>query len=141
MVEVVAAMVLLSIILSSVMVLMNRYVDSVIDMQLREQAFELARGNMELLLAETKLSDITEFGTSEINPDIEWETLVEPAAALLPVIGRGIGRIRQFRAPGVHPAQHLNLRRHSQLPQVCQSRTSICRASATTLAAYTSNGT
>lgn len=78
MVEVVAALVLLSIILSSVMVLMNRYVASVIDLQLRQEAFELARGNMEQLLAETKLSDIVEFGDSETNPDIEWQTLVEP---------------------------------------------------------------
>jgi len=78
MVEVVAALVLLSMILSSVLVLMNRYVDSVIDLQLRAEAFELARGNMEQLLAETKLSDRTEFGDSETNPDIEWQTLVEP---------------------------------------------------------------
>jgi len=78
MVEVVAALVLLSIILSSVMVLMNRYVDSVIDLELRTEAFELARGNMEQLLAETKLSDIVEFGDSETNPEIEWQTLVEP---------------------------------------------------------------
>jgi len=78
MVEVVAALVLLSMILSSVMVLMNRYVDSVIDLELRAEAFELARGNMEQLLAETKLSDMAEFGDSEQNPEIEWQTLVEP---------------------------------------------------------------
>jgi len=77
-VEVSAALVLLSIILSSVMVLMNRYVDSVIDLQLRQEAFELARGNMEQLLAESKLSDMVEFGDSEQNPEIEWQTLVEP---------------------------------------------------------------
>ena len=78
MVEVAAALVLLSMILSSVLVLMNRYVDSVIDLQLRKEAFELARGNMEQLLAESKLSDMTEFGDSEVNSDIEWQTLVEP---------------------------------------------------------------
>ena len=77
-VEVGAALVLLSIILSSVMVLMNRYVDSVIELQLRQEAFELARGNMEQLLAESKLSDMAEFGDSEQNPEIEWQTLVEP---------------------------------------------------------------
>ncbi|MHC4771515.1 MAG: type IV pilus modification PilV family protein [Planctomycetota bacterium] len=77
-VEVGAALVLLSIILSSVMVLMNRYVDSVIDLQLRQEAFELARGNMEQLLAESKLSDMAEFGDSEQNSEIEWQTLVEP---------------------------------------------------------------
>ncbi|MHC5121838.1 MAG: hypothetical protein ACYSO7_10100, partial [Planctomycetota bacterium] len=71
-------LVLLSMILSSVMVLMNRYVDSVIDLELRQEAFELARGNMEQLLAESKLSDMAEFGDSEQNPEIEWQTLVEP---------------------------------------------------------------
>ena len=78
MVEVVAALMLLTAILSSVLVLMNRYTASMIDLQLRAEAFELARGNMEQLLAETKLSDIVEFGDSETHPDIEWQTLVEP---------------------------------------------------------------
>ena len=77
-VEVVAALAVLSVMLGSVMVLMNRYVEAVMDLQLREQAFEIVRGNMENLLAESKLSDMGEFGTSETNPDIEWKTLVEP---------------------------------------------------------------
>ncbi|MHC4291885.1 MAG: hypothetical protein ACYSTR_06705 [Planctomycetota bacterium] len=76
--EVVAALAVLSVMLGSVMVLMNRYVEAVMDLQLREQAFEIVRGNMENLLAESKLSDMGEFGTSETNPDIEWKTLVEP---------------------------------------------------------------
>lgn len=78
MVEVIAALVLLGVILSSVTVLMNRYAESVMNMELRQRAFELARGNMEQLLTEAKLSDITEFGVDEFNPDIEWQTLVEP---------------------------------------------------------------
>jgi hypothetical protein len=69
---------LLGIIIGSVMTLMNRYVEAVMDMQLREQAFEIARGNMETLLAESKLSDTSEYGTSETYPDIEWDTVVEP---------------------------------------------------------------
>ncbi len=77
-VEVVAAMMLLAILLSSVLVLMNRYTGAVIDMHLRQQAFELARANMEQLLSEPKLSDVSEYGTSDANPDLEWETLVEP---------------------------------------------------------------
>lgn len=77
-VEVVAALAVLSVMLGSVMVLMNRYVEAVMDLQLREQAFEIVRGNMENLLAESKLSDMGEFGTSETNADIEWKTLVEP---------------------------------------------------------------
>lgn len=78
MVEVVAALVLLSMILVSVLALMGRYANSISDLHLRQQAFELARGNMEQLLAENKLSDMVEFGDSKENPDIEWQTLVEP---------------------------------------------------------------
>ena len=77
-VEVVAALALLSIMISSVLVLMNNYVGAVIDMRLRQQAFELARSNMETLLSESKLPDIYEYGESETNPDIQWETVVEP---------------------------------------------------------------
>lgn len=71
-------MALLSIMISSVLVLMNNYVGAVIDMRLRQQAFELARSNMEMLLSESKLSDIYDYGESETNPDIQWETIVEP---------------------------------------------------------------
>jgi type II secretory pathway pseudopilin PulG len=78
MVEVVSALVLLSMILVSIMTLMSRYVASVSDLHLRQEAFELVRRNMEQLLAENKLSDTVEFGDSEKNPDIEWQTLVEP---------------------------------------------------------------
>jgi hypothetical protein len=78
MIEVATALALLGIILGAVMTLMNRYVEAVMDMQLREQAFEIARDNMETLLAESRLSDTSEYGTSEIYPDIEWETVVEP---------------------------------------------------------------
>jgi len=76
--EVATALALLTIIIGAVMTLMNRYVEAVMDMQLRDQAFEIARGNMENLLAESKLSDISDYGTSETYPDIEWETIVEP---------------------------------------------------------------
>ncbi|MBC8377686.1 MAG: prepilin-type N-terminal cleavage/methylation domain-containing protein [Planctomycetes bacterium] len=77
-VEVVAAVALLAILLSSVLVVMNNFVDAVIDMRLRQQAFDLARTNMETLLSESRLSDMAESGISETNPDIRWETVVEP---------------------------------------------------------------
>lgn len=77
-VEVAAALLLLSLMLGSVMVLMNRYVEVVMDMRLEEEAFELARSNMEMLLSETKLSQSSDYGTSETNPAIDWETVVEP---------------------------------------------------------------
>ena len=77
-VEVVAAVALLAIMISSVLVLMNNFVDAVIDMRLRQQAFDLARTNMETLLSESRLSDMAESDISETNPDIRWETVVEP---------------------------------------------------------------
>lgn len=77
-VEVVAAMGLLAIMLSSVLVVMDHFVGAVIDMRLRQEAFELARSNMETLLSESKVSDLYDYGESEINPDIQWETTVEP---------------------------------------------------------------
>lgn len=77
-VEVVAAVVLLSIMITSVLVMMDRFVGSIGDMRLRQQAFELARSNMETLLSESKLPDIYEYGESETNPDVLWETTVEP---------------------------------------------------------------
>ncbi|MBL7215015.1 MAG: hypothetical protein ISS71_04995 [Phycisphaerae bacterium] len=77
-VEVVAAVALLAIMFSSVLVLMNRFVGAVIDMRLRQTAFELARSNMESLLSESKLPDIYEYGESETNPNIRWQTVVEP---------------------------------------------------------------
>ncbi len=77
-VEVVAAVALLAIMISSVLVLMNNFVDAVIDMRLRQEAFDLARTNMETLLSESKLLDMEETDISEINPDIRWKTVVEP---------------------------------------------------------------
>lgn len=77
-IEVVAAVALLAIMLSSVLVLMNQFIGAVGDMRLRREAFELARSNMETLLSETKLPDIYEYGESETDPDIRWQTVVEP---------------------------------------------------------------
>lgn len=77
-VEVAAALLLLSMIISSVLVLMNRYSAAVIDMQLRQQAFELVRTKMETILSLPKLSDLNESGTSDVNPELEWQTVVEP---------------------------------------------------------------
>ena len=78
MVEVVAATLILSIILSSVMLLINRYLGAVVDMRLQQRAFEVARDNMETLLSEDQVSDMSEYGESEEYPDIDWETVIEP---------------------------------------------------------------
>lgn len=71
-------MVLLGLLLASTLMLINDYIDTIIDYKLRNQAFELARSNMEQLLSENLLSDKDEYGTDEFNPELDWETLVEP---------------------------------------------------------------
>lgn len=76
--EVAAALVLLGLLVGSTLTLMNRIIEKVIDYRLRDQAFDLARSNMELLLSENTLSDMDEYGTDEFNPELDWETVVEP---------------------------------------------------------------
>jgi len=76
-IEVIASLMVLTLITTTVLVVMNRYIETAIDLRLRMQAFELARENMEVLLGADSVQDTAEFGTSEINPDLQWETVVE----------------------------------------------------------------
>ena len=77
-IEVVAATIILGLISGSVLVVLNRSLEAVIDSRVRMQAFELARRNMEELLASNSVTDTAEFGVHELNDDIEWEIVVEP---------------------------------------------------------------
>lgn len=77
-VEVAAALILLVGILSAVMVVMGRAVESAIEMRSRRRAFEVARENLESLLTVTTVSDQAETGYSEQYPEIRWELRVEP---------------------------------------------------------------
>ncbi len=76
-IEVVASLAVLTLITTSVLVVMNRCIEAAIDSRARIQAFELARENMEKLLGSDSVQDTAKFGTSEINPDLRWETVVE----------------------------------------------------------------
>jgi len=76
-VEAVTALIILAIVSSSVLIVINRCMASVADSQLRMQAFETARENMERLLASDSVKEMVEFGTSEKFPEIKWETTVE----------------------------------------------------------------
>lgn len=76
-VEVVAALVILAFISSSVLVVFNRYMASAANSVLRMQAFEVARKNMEELLTLDSATESVEFGYSDRYPDIEWQTAVE----------------------------------------------------------------
>jgi len=76
-IEVMASLAVLSLITTAVLVVMNRYIETAVDLRLKMQAFELARENMEVLLGVDSVQDTAEFGTSEMNPDLHWETIVE----------------------------------------------------------------
>ena len=76
-IEVALALTILAAITSSVLVVMNRCLEAAIDSRAKMQAFEVARENMERLLASNSVTDMTEFGVLEKNPDIKWETEVK----------------------------------------------------------------
>lgn len=76
-IEVVMAVTIITVMVATVLTVMNRCLEAAIDNRTKMQAFELARENMENLLALNSVSDQAEFGTSEKNPDIQWTTVVE----------------------------------------------------------------
>jgi prepilin-type N-terminal cleavage/methylation domain-containing protein len=76
-VEVLMAVAILALISSSVLVVIDRCVASAAESGLRMRAFEVARENMEMLLASSSVKESVEYGQSEIYPDIGWQTVVE----------------------------------------------------------------
>jgi type II secretory pathway pseudopilin PulG len=76
-VEAVAALIILALISSSVLVVINRCIVSAADSELRMQAFEVARDNMETLLSKNSVSEAVDYGSSVKYPDIKWQTTVE----------------------------------------------------------------
>ena len=77
MIEVSVALIILGMITATVLVIINKAVDTVVVWQTKMQAFEIIRENMEQILAKPSVSDMLEYGESEINPDITWETVIE----------------------------------------------------------------
>lgn len=76
-VEAVTALIILALISSSVLVVINRCMASATDSELRMQAFEVARDNMETLLSQDSVKEAVEYGTSFKYPEIKWQTTVE----------------------------------------------------------------
>lgn len=76
-VEVAVSIFILGVIISTSMVLLDRYMNSAANADLKLKAFEVARENMENLLAVKEVTDYTDFGTSEKYAEIEYETNVE----------------------------------------------------------------
>lgn len=75
--EVVTALMILAFIGSSVLVVIGRCVASAADSSLRIRAFEVARDNMEKLLASNSAEEMVEYGISDKYPEIQWQTVVE----------------------------------------------------------------
>jgi prepilin-type N-terminal cleavage/methylation domain-containing protein len=95
-VEVSAALIILGIVSSSVVLVISRCVASGTNSMLRMQAFEVARENMEKLLASDVLEETADYGQSELYPGTEWETTVEtfyePITARMWVRGVSLAR-------------------------------------------------
>jgi len=77
-IEVATALVILAIIFTTVLTVFKDAMRAVSDDRIKMQAFELARENMERILSQTSVSEKTEYGVSEINPQLEWELRTEP---------------------------------------------------------------
>jgi type II secretory pathway pseudopilin PulG len=77
-VEVVAALMIIALICSSVMWVVKRQIVALGESRLRMEAFEIARENMENLLTASSIGEMDDYGVSDKNPNIEWETVVEP---------------------------------------------------------------
>jgi prepilin-type N-terminal cleavage/methylation domain-containing protein len=75
--EVLAALAILGLASSSVLLVIDRCVASAADSALRMEAFELARENLEKILVRDAVAETVEFGTSDQYSDVSWQTVVE----------------------------------------------------------------
>ena len=75
--EVLMALAILGLASSSVLFVLNRCMATTADCTLRMAAFELARENMEKVLASESVSESVEYGNSEQYPDVTWQTMIE----------------------------------------------------------------
>jgi len=76
-VEILTALAILALISSSVLVVVNRCIASTANAGLQMHAFEVARENMENLLASDSVEEGVEYGNSDKYPEVAWQTVVE----------------------------------------------------------------
>jgi hypothetical protein len=77
-IEIIAALIVLSLIISGSLVIINNCLESAADMKTKMAAFALARENMEKLLGAGSVSEMVDYGDSNEVPGIIWETRIEP---------------------------------------------------------------
>lgn len=75
--EAVAAVAVLAIIVTSILTVFQRCSQSAMNSTIKTQAFEVARENMETLLASEKVTEQSDYGFSDKYPNIEWTNKVE----------------------------------------------------------------
>ncbi len=75
--EVLAALAILALASSSVMIVIDRCVASASDSTLRMEAFELVRENLEKILILDAVEETADYGTSDKYPSISWQTVIE----------------------------------------------------------------
>jgi prepilin-type N-terminal cleavage/methylation domain-containing protein len=75
--EVLAALAILGLASSSVLIVIDRCVSSASDSALRLEAFDLARENLEKILVSDTVAETVDYGTSDRYPDISWQTIIE----------------------------------------------------------------
>jgi hypothetical protein len=71
------ALAILALVSSSVLLVIDRCVVSASESSLRMEAFQLARENMEKVLAFDSVKETVDYGQSELYPDVSWQTVVE----------------------------------------------------------------
>lgn len=76
-VETLTALAVLALICSSMLVVVDRNITAAADSAAKIKAFEVARENLETLLAQNIVEDSVDFGQSEKYPDITWKTTIE----------------------------------------------------------------
>jgi len=76
-IETLAALIILTMVCSGVLVVVNRCMSSAVNSSFRRHAFQVARGNMEGLLTAEAVEPGVEYGSSDRYPEIQWATVVE----------------------------------------------------------------
>ena len=91
-IEVATALIILGLTCSSVLIVMNRNMQSTYDVTMRLRALEVAREHLEEILVSPTVQEMTETGTTETAPPIEWENTIETFYS--PVNGQTWARAR-----------------------------------------------
>jgi type II secretory pathway pseudopilin PulG len=75
--EVVAALGILGLVSASALLVINRCMNAASNGALRMEAFRLAQENLEKVLVSESVTETVDYGTSEVYPDISWQTVIE----------------------------------------------------------------